>query len=131
MSEIQISTVANARATETTDVSVEAVLTAIRTGGKTLKAQITQIRDRFESELAITNGDLKAAKREVEQLKKDLSGVTWSGRFSYRASDKLLQHSGLFIADFDNLGDKLPEIRKKLEASPHVFAIFLSPTATD
>src|SRR5512132_2559784 len=97
---IQISTVANARATETSDVSVEAVLTAIRTGGKTLKAQITQIRNRFESELAITNGDLKAAKREVEPLKKDLPAIMWCGQFSNHeqpAADKLQKHSGLFI----------------------------------
>ena len=90
-----ISRVLNAEDTATRDIGVEAVLTAIRTGGKKLRGQITQIRNRFESELDIT-GDLKAAKLAVEKLKKDLPGVTWSGRFSYRASDKLLQHSGLF-----------------------------------
>ena len=84
---IQVSMVKCADDTETRDIGVGAVLEAIRSGGKKkLRGQITQIRNRFESELAITNGDLKAAKREVEQLKKDLSGVTWSGRFSYRAS---------------------------------------------
>ena len=75
----------------------------IRTGGKKLRGQITQIRNRFEAELDIT-GDLQAAKLAVEQLKKDLPGVTWSGRFSYRASDKLVQHSGLLCADLDSLG---------------------------
>ena len=123
----RISWVSSATETETRNLKVTTVLEAIRTGGKKLRGQITQIRNRFEAELAIT-GDLKAAKLAVEQLKKALPGVTWSGRFSYRASDKLLQHSGLLCADLDGLGDKLPEIRKKLEASPHVFAIFLSPT---
>jgi hypothetical protein len=56
----------------------------------------------------------------------------WCGQFSNReqpvTAEKLLKHSGLFIADLDGLGDKLPEIRKKLEASPYVFAFFLSPT---
>jgi hypothetical protein len=28
----------------------------------------------------------------------------------------------------DDLGAKLPEVREKLEKSPHVFALFLSPT---
>lgn len=123
-----ISYVGSAIETETRDISVAKVLEAIRTGGEKLRGQIEQIRNRFEAELAITGGDLKAAKRAVEGLKKALPAVTWSGRFSYRASDKLLQHSGLLCADCDHLGDKLPEIRKKLKASHHVYALFLSPT---
>ena len=43
-------------------LGVEAVLTAIRTGGKTLRGQIAQIRNRFESELAYTHGDLQSGK---------------------------------------------------------------------
>jgi hypothetical protein len=116
--------------TETRDISIEKVLKGIRTGGKTLKGQITQIRNRFEAELDIT-GDLKAAKLAVAPLKKALPGVMWCGQFSNRerpAADKLQKHSGLFIGDCDDLGDKLPEIRKKLEASLHVFALFLSPS---
>ena len=126
-----ISMVRNATETKTRDITVEKVLEAIRTGGTRLKGQITQIRNRFEAELAFTGGDRKAAKRAVEQLKKSLSAVMWCGQFSNRehpAADKLQEHSGLFIADLDGLGDKLPEIRKKLEASRHVFAFFLSPT---
>jgi uncharacterized SAM-dependent methyltransferase len=84
--------------TETRDISVEKVLEGIRTGGKRLKGQIEQIRNKFEAELDIT-GDLQKAKRVIDPLKKQLPGVTWSGRFSYRASDKLLQHSGLLGAD--------------------------------
>jgi hypothetical protein len=123
-----ISMVSCADDTETRDVSIQELLNGIRTGGKRLKAQITQIRNRFESELAITNGDLKAAKREVEPLKKALPGVTWSGRFSYRASDKLLQHSGLLCADLDSLGAELETVREKLKTSPHLEALFVSPT---
>ena len=33
----------------------------------------------------------------------------WSGRFSYRASDKLLEHSGLLCADLDDLGAGIAE----------------------
>ena len=64
---------------ETRDISVEKVLEGIRSGGKRLKSQIEQIRNRFEAELAIKGGNLKAAKLAVEQLKKALPGVTWSG----------------------------------------------------
>jgi hypothetical protein len=109
------------------------VLEVIRTGGKKLKGWITRIRNRFEAELGATarlgvNGDRKQAKRAIEELKKALPGVLWSGTFSVRANDKLISHSGLLCADLDALGERLPEIRNKLQASPHVFALFLSPT---
>ena len=126
-----ISLVLNAEDTATRNIGVETVLEPIRTCGKKLRAKIEQIRNRFEAELAITGGDLKAAKLAVAPLKKALPAVMWCGQFSNRehpAADKLQKHSSLFIADLDGLGDKLPETRKKLEASSHVFALFLSPT---
>jgi hypothetical protein len=123
-----ISRVLSAEDTATLDIDVETVLKAIRTGGKKLRGQIEQIRNRFEAKLAITNGDLKAAKLAVEQLKKDLPAVTWSGRFSYRATDKLLQHSGQLCADLDDLGSELSRVREQLQPSPHLYALFLSPT---
>jgi hypothetical protein len=58
--------------TKTRDVGIQEVLNAIRTGGKKLKGQITQIRNRFEAELAIT-GDRKKAKLAIDLLKKQLS----------------------------------------------------------
>ena len=47
-----ISMVSCATDTETRDISVEKVLEGIRIGGKMLKGQITQIRNRFEAKLA-------------------------------------------------------------------------------
>jgi hypothetical protein len=114
--------------TKTRDITVEKVLETIRGGGTRLKGLIAQIRNRFEAELAIT-GDRHKAKKAVEALKKELPGVTFSGRFSERAGDKLIEHSGCLSADLDSLGSQLPEIRKKLQASPYVSAMFLSPTA--
>ena len=104
------------------------ILQTIRTGGKRLKQLILQIRNRFEAELAITNGDRKKAKAAIDGLKKKLPGVTWSGRFSERAGDNLLEHSGLLCTDLDARGDTLPEVREKLLASPHVWALFRSPS---
>ena len=126
--EIIVSTVRCAVETTPLDLDVCEVVRTIRTGGRNLRGQITQIRNRFEAELEITGGDLKAAKLAVEQLKKDLPAVTWSGRFSYRASDKLLQHSGRLCADLDELGPELPRVREQLQTSPHLWALFLSPT---
>src|SRR5262245_44749263 len=127
MSSPLISMVKCATDTETCDVSVEKVLEVIRTGGKRLKGQITQIRNRFEAELA-TTGDRKKAKLAVDPLKRQLPGVTPSGRFKKRANDALIEYLGLLCIDIDLLGERLPAVRKKLEASPYVAAVFLSPT---
>ena len=89
MSEKIISMVSCAADTRTRNISVERVFNGIRTGSKKLKGQIQQIRNRFEAEIAIT-GDLQKAKLVVDPLKKSLPGVTLSGRFSQRASNKLL-----------------------------------------
>jgi hypothetical protein len=122
-----VSYVDNTTSVATRDCSVEKILNAIRTGGKKLRGQIQQIRNRYEAELAIT-GDRAKAKRAVDAFKKQLPGVMYSGRFSQRRNDKLIEHSGLLCADLDSLGERLPFVRETLQASPHVFALFLSPT---
>ena len=126
---IIVSTVRSAHETTPFDLNVCTILRTIQTGGKKLRGQVAQIRNRFESELAFKGGDLKAAKLAVEPLKKDLPAVTWSGRFSYRDSEGLIEHSALLCADLDSLGSELDTVREKLKASHHVFALFLSPTA--
>ena len=127
MSEELISMVSCATDTATRNIGAEAVLEAIRTGGKKLRGQIQQIRNRFEAELAFT-GDQKKAKLAIDPLKKQLPAVTCSGQFSRRENGSLVKHKGLLCADLDSLGPELVEVRKKLEASPHVVAVFLSPS---
>jgi hypothetical protein len=122
-----VSLVRGATGIKTRDVTIDQVLEGIRTGGEKLKGQITLIRNRFESELAFTS-DRKKAKLAVDPLKKQLPGVTWSGQFSRRDNGSLVRHTGVLCADFDSLGAQLPEVRKKIEASPHALAVFLSPT---
>jgi Protein of unknown function (DUF3987)/VirE N-terminal domain len=127
MSGLTISMVSCATDVQTRDVGIAKVLDAIRSGGKTLRGQITQIRNRFEAELAMT-GERKKAKLAVGALKQQLSAVLWSGTFSVRAKDKLLKPSGLLCADLDLLGERLREVWDKLRKSPHIWALFLSPT---
>ena len=114
----EISWVTNATDTETRDVSADRVLEAIRTGGKVLQARVEEIR-RLSA---------KAAKDTANELKRKLYAVLWSGRFSQRRSDALTQHSGLLCADLDGLNRQLPAVRDKLKASPHLWALFLSPS---
>src|SRR6266566_6798094 len=132
MSAIIISTFRSAIDTTPRDMDVLTVLKTIRTGGQKLKGQIEQIRKRFKFSLALT-GDHNKAKKAVEVLKKQLPGVTWSAQLKTRdknvsLSEKLVAHSGLLAADLDSLGEKLPEVREKLEHDSHVFASFISPS---
>jgi hypothetical protein len=132
MSSPTISIVRNATDTATRDVAVAKVIEAIRSGGKKLKGQVTQIRNRYEAELAIT-GDRRKAKHGVDALKKQLPGVTWSAQLKTRdkdvpLSEKLVAHSGRLCGDSDSLGGRLPEVRQKLMQSPHVEVVFTSPT---
>ena len=122
-----ISMVQCATDTETRDISVEKVLEAVRTGGKKLKGQISQIRNRFELELAII-GDRKKARLAVDPLKKQLPGITWSGTFERRANDGLMKYSGLLCADVDSLGADAPSVRERLTKSPYLYALFDSPS---
>lgn len=131
MSGLTISMVKRATDTQTRDVPLHEVLRAIRTGGQHLRDQVEKIRTSFMAEMTRPGGDLQKAKRAIEPMKKALPAIMPCGVFLSReqpVADKLKKHSGMFTADFDDLGDKLPLVRKKLEKSPHVFAFFLSPS---
>jgi hypothetical protein len=117
----KVSTVKSATFTETKDRDANDVLEAIRTGGKTLRGKIEQIRDKLRY------GDA-SAKQLAQELKKQLPAVMWSGTFTERKNGALVKHSGLFCADLDKLGDTLQDVREKLGASPHVWAMFISPS---
>jgi hypothetical protein len=86
------------------------------------------IRSKFQCVLTETNGDRKAAKEAIAADKKKLPGILWSGQFSRRANDALIEHSGLICADLDELGLRLSEVRKKLLTSSYLLALFRSPT---
>jgi hypothetical protein len=124
--QIRVSTVTSALSTAPQDYDASTVIEAIRIGGKKLRWQVEQIRDTLRRELT-THGDLKRAKQAAGELKKQLPAVLWSGRFSKRANDALVQHSGLLCADLDSLNGSLPVVHEKLSKSPYVWALFISP----
>jgi hypothetical protein len=116
---MMISMVSSATATEARDVAVPDLLRQIKLGR--WRKQIEQIRATFQS----ANGE----KEKVSAMKKCLPGATFSGRFSRRANDALIEYSGFICADLDSLGNKLPEVRSKLRAmSNHAYAMFASPS---
>src|ERR1700736_6315271 len=126
---ILVSCVKNARDTETQHYDAKEIIDQIRTDND-LREKITKIRDEFWQVMAEHGNNREAAKGAIDSDKKRLPAITWSGTFSQRKGEALLQHSGLLCADLDGLGpDKIPEVRAKLVNSPHVWALFLSPTS--
>lgn len=111
----QVSIVAHAKAVKTTNIRVADCLADIRDGK--YRTQIEQVR--------AATGD------ERKSLKKNLAAVMWSGTFTRRANSAVVVQSGLLCADLDTIpANRLPEIRARLSTSPHVLAIFRSPSGT-
>jgi len=79
---------------------------------------IRRVRD------ALARGDTDAAKAE----KLRLPAAIPSGIFERRSIDGLRERSGLICADLDQLGDQLVGYREHIEADPHTFGCFLSPS---
>ncbi len=113
---MKISIVAKATTTTTQEVDSVSILKDIQSGR--WKARINRIR---ELQRAGNTQMAKAAKLA-------LPAVTWSGTFQSRKADNLIQYSGLMVADLDDLGDKLDTIRQSLLKSPHLYALFVSPS---
>jgi hypothetical protein len=132
-SAILVSCVKNARDTKTHDYDANEIAESIRTDKQfelrplKLAPKIEHIRKAF-ADVLVKTGDRKAAKNAVNQEKKQLPAVMWSGRFSKRKGSDLLEHSGLLCADLDELGERVAEVRTKLKKSPHLRMMFSSPT---
>ena len=62
------------------------------------------------------------------KIKVKIPAICFSGIFSKHANDACVKHSGLIAIDFDHLGERLPELRKRLESDPYTFILFLSPS---
>jgi twinkle protein len=67
-------------------------------------------------------------KGERSKLKAQLPCICFSGKFSERADDKLLEHSGRAVLDFDNVGVDLAEKRATMASYGFVEACFISPS---
>ena len=69
-------------------------------------------------------------KNEKQKLKKQLSGVCWSGEFTKRLDDQCKQHSGLICIDFDGFTtlDQLHAFRDEIDNDPFTFISFVSPS---
>jgi hypothetical protein len=132
VSAMTVSCVKTAKDTTTQHYDAREIIESIRTEKYfKLREPVEKIRQRFGSVIVSTGGDRKAAKGAVAEAKKRLPAVLWSGRFRNRKRndpDKLSQHSGLLCADLDEVGERVAEVRASLVKSPHLWALFVSPT---
>lgn len=125
---MNVSFIRRCHETETKEIGLDEVFTAIRTGDHGLKGKITQIRNRYEVEVDVTGGDRVKAKKAIADLKNDLPGFLPSGVFSKRENGALVSYSGLLCADLDSLGEKVQPVKQILKTLPFVRAIALSPS---
>ena len=64
------------------------------------------------------------------EIKKQLPAICFSGTFSKRADNALIEHSGLICLDFDGY-DKQKELlqdKENFTKSKYVFSVFISPS---
>ena len=90
----------------------ERIFETIKTGGKHLDL-INQIR-------------LSETKEARNELKKSLGVILWSGKFSERRAEGLLEYSHLICLDFDGVDSD--EWKEYLKTKPFVWAAFESPS---
>ena len=69
-------------------------------------------------------------KTKRNDLKKELPAICFSGTFSKRSDDAILEHSGLICLDFDGYEDKQSMLSDKdlISSDPHVMSAFVSPS---
>ncbi|HYR22308.1 MAG TPA: AAA family ATPase [Chthoniobacterales bacterium] len=126
---ILVSRVKNATDVQPTDCSATEIVAQVRSGEGTLRERVLRIRNEYWRVMSETNNDRKVAKTAVDKWKKSLPAAMWSGTFSRRKQNALLQHSGLLCADLDAIGtESLTEVRAKLQRSMFLWALFTSPT---
>lgn len=104
-----------ARATATRHAGLDDILDGIQSGR--WRADIEEVRLIFATQ----------GKEAADERKKDLPAFTPSGTFSRRCTEGLIDPSGVICLDFDALGDRLCEIRPRIDSDPHTLASFLSP----
>jgi hypothetical protein len=93
----------------------------------TVSKALARIRD-GKSKLRIEEIRATVDKEKADMLKRQLPSVCFSGKFTRRTDDALLEHSGTLILDFDNL-ESVEEKAVSLSEKDFVYAMWLSPRA--
>lgn len=74
---------------------------------------------------------IRAEKNKAQRdfLKKKLFWICFSGKFSKRNNESMIEHSGYICLDFDGIPEKeIPFWRAKIQSNRNTFACFISPS---
>lgn len=99
-----------------------------------LRVQVNRIRALTKNlETLKAEGAAEAVQKSeqitIDNLKKKLPAVTWSGTFSQRKAEKIKEYSGLICIDIDKLeSEELYRRRMELRSDPYTFVMFISPS---
>lgn len=66
------------------------------------------------------------SKEKADKLKQNLPSVCFSGKFTERKDDKLIQHSGYLVLDFDEV-DNVQQKKSIMSKIPYIYACWVSP----
>lgn len=124
LSSLTVSRVADALNTRTENTDLAAVIADIK-NGRGIGSTIAEIRKGYAANLPQGK---QVAKSAISSLKRGLPAVTFSGQFSARRADALVQHSGLIVADLDELGDNLERVAGLARTDDHAVSGFRSPS---
>jgi hypothetical protein len=127
-----VSMVQSASETKTCTVELRTVLKGIRNGK--WRCPVERVKAKYISafEAAKKQGDprpYETAKEAVSEIKKKLPGVLFSGEFSQRANERIINHSGLLCLDLDHI-ENGSSLKPALASDAHVQAFFVSPTGS-
>lgn len=87
----------------------------------------------------IKNGSSKELVKEIRsqrdkeyrnRLKQSLPAICFSGKFSKRSDDSIVEHSGVICLDFDGYKTKkdMIEEKERISKNKHTFSVFVSPS---
>lgn len=116
--------------TETLVSMFSSARNAVPTGEYTIKNILGLIRHDQGTSMQIAAIRAEADKKQRDNLKKNLRAVTWSGTFSKRNTESLIEYSGIVCMDIDGLAsiEEAEQIKYKLTHSEFVYAAFISPS---
>lgn len=90
-------------------------------------AALSRIRDGKSREKILAIRSTSDA-HAVDQLKKSLPSICFSGTFKERFDNKLIQHSGYICCDIDDIpAENLLEMKQKIASLSYVYAVWISP----
>jgi len=96
----------------------------------TVGGVLDAMRDgRWREPMVAMRADFREGRQAYYKAKKEaLPAVTFSGVFGRHSITGLRDHSGLLCVDFDDLGVRLSDARRAIEADSHALAVFVSPS---